>query len=106
LISQNYLQGMMSGLSPNALCRIFKFQYDSKLKVSFDAIKNLTMLLTTTKGTVCTKPLRMYSFPAQLIVSNADLTLWIFKEQPIIEINQLTQSILEKMLCNNDVFAT
>jgi hypothetical protein len=24
LISQNYLQGMMFGLSPNALCRIFQ----------------------------------------------------------------------------------
>jgi len=28
--------------------------------------------------------------------SNADLTLWIFKEQPIIEINQLTQSTLKE----------
>ena len=59
LISQNYLQGMMFGLSPNALCRIFKFQYDSKLKVSFDAIKKSYYV---TGGTVCTKPLRMCSF--------------------------------------------
>jgi len=30
------------------------------------------MLLTTGKGTVHTKPLRMYAFPNQLKVSNAD----------------------------------
>ena len=94
----------MSGLSPDALYRIFQLSvFKSKLKVSFDAIKKSYYV---TGGTVCTKPLRMYSFPTQLTVSDADLTLWIFKEQPIIEINQLTQSILEKMLCNNDVFAT
>jgi hypothetical protein len=63
LISQNYLQGMMSGLSPNALCRIFQLSvFELKLKVSFDAIKKSYYV---TGGTVCTKPLRMYSFRQQ-----------------------------------------
>jgi hypothetical protein len=70
LISQNYLQGMMSGLSPNALCRIFQYHLsiqtnlnqNSKLKVSFDAIKKSYYV---TGGTVRTKPLRMYGFHQQ-----------------------------------------
>ena len=41
-----------------------------KFDIHFDAIK--FMLLTTAKGTVHTKPLRMYTFPNQLKVSNAD----------------------------------
>jgi len=41
-----------------------------KFDIHFDAIK--IMLLTTNQGTVCTKPLRMCTFPSQLKVSNAD----------------------------------
>jgi hypothetical protein len=67
LISLGYLQGMMSGLSPNALCRIFQFQYDSKLKVYFDAIKKITMSLAARSA------LNLYE--CAVSASNADLTL-------------------------------
>ena len=91
------------GLSPNALCRINlrlisddsnpqiqAKRFLSKLKVVLTQSKKL--LLTTAWGTVCTKPLRMCSFLKQpsikAFINNADKTLWIFKEQPIIEMNQ------------------
>jgi hypothetical protein len=65
----------MSGLSPDALCRnvnnsltqallpisrtLFVItEFKLGLNIRFDAIKNLVI-----KGTVCTKPLRMCSFP-------------------------------------------
>ena len=59
----------LSGLSPDALCRIqldFSINLNNsnsnvKFDIHFDAIK--IMLPTTSKGTVCTKPLRMCSFP-------------------------------------------
>ena len=63
----------LSGLSPDALCRIqnyLKTRIQTKFDIHFDAIK--IMLLTTGKGTVHTKPLRMCAFPNQLKVSNAD----------------------------------
>jgi hypothetical protein len=54
----------LSGLSPDALCRIqltwITRISNVKFDIHFDAIK--IMLLTTTQGTVCTKPLRMCSF--------------------------------------------
>jgi hypothetical protein len=37
--------GMMSGLSPDALCRIFQLSVLIEIKVSFDAIKKFTMSL-------------------------------------------------------------
>ena len=60
----------------------------SKLKVHFDAIKiSLNMLLAARSA------LNLYE--CAVSTSNADLTLLIFKEQPIIEVNQLTQNILK-----------
>ncbi len=75
LISRCYLQGMMSGLSPDALCRIFQYllsiqitlNQSSKSKVSFDAIKKLLLLLAARSA------LNLYE--CAVSASNADLTL-------------------------------
>jgi len=58
-------QGMMSGLSPDALCRLQIFIWSIRISnvksdIHFDAIKNYVV-----SGTVCTKPLRMCSFRQQ-----------------------------------------
>jgi hypothetical protein len=55
LISQNYFQGMMSGLS--RVMPYLSTRFLIEIKVSFDAIK-----ITVTGGT---KPLRMCSFRQQ-----------------------------------------
>ena len=67
-------QGMLSGLSPDALCRI-QFNLNNsnfKREVWYSFWRNQNLLLTTAWGTVCTKPLRMCSFLIQHTVSNAD----------------------------------
>ena len=54
-----------------------------KSDIHFDAIK--IMLLTTTQGTVCTKPLRMCSFPTQL-------KLFSFKLATLIKLYKLLKN--------------
>ena len=73
--TRSNLQGMswqVSHLSRYAVSNLTWITRISNVKfdIHFDAIK--IMLLTTNQGTVCTKPLRMCTFPNQLKVSNAD----------------------------------
>jgi hypothetical protein len=87
----------MSGLSPDALCRIF--QHSVQFLLSFKSSRNQKFLLTQSKNLsklllAARSALNLYE--CAVSASNADLTLWIFKEQPIIEINQSTQSILKE----------
>ena len=77
----------MSGLSPDALCRYIQNSIWLEIEVSFDAIKNSMLLMARSA-------LNLYE--CAVSASNADSTLWIFKEQPIIEMNQLTQNILKE----------
>ena len=57
-------QGMLSGLSPNALCRIqIKFEvFEFKREVWYSFWRNQKIVIG---GTVCTKPLRMCTFRQQ-----------------------------------------
>jgi len=64
----SHLQGMFDR---SLTCRVMPYSINLnnsnsnvKFDIHFDAIK--IMLLTTGKGTVHTKPLRMYAFPNQL----------------------------------------
>ena len=63
----------MSGLSPDALCRFIQFELTRNWS-SFDAIKNSMLLMARST-------LNLYE--CAVSISNADSTLWIFKEQPI-----------------------
>jgi len=72
--NQSIFKECLIGLSPIALCRI-QFNLNNsnfKREVWYSFWRNQNLLLTTAWGTVCTKPLRMCSFPIQLTVSNAD----------------------------------
>jgi hypothetical protein len=82
----------MSGLSPDALCRIFQFDLiciNVEIKSFFWRNQKISKLLLVARSA-----LNLYE--CAVSTSNADLTLWIFKEQPIIEINQLTQNALNE----------
>ena len=57
--TQNHSRNM-SGLSPDALCRIHSIRFDSKLMFIWRNQK-----FYVADGTVCTKPLRMCSFHQQ-----------------------------------------
>ena len=69
---RSFIKECMSGLSPDALCRI-QFNLNNsnfKREVWYSFWRNQNLLLTTDQGTVRTKPLRMCAFPNQPCVSN------------------------------------